>query len=585
MHISNCINVIAVYLKDKLLNSYCPSYSEYMKDTKPIFIDTVDELATVVEEGARANKGNVKRFIEPAEGTLRRALSKGHHIIFGRRGSGKSSLLYKAADDLAVKGNPVALVDLEPFKGHHYPDIIISVLLATLAKFSEWLKIKITSDEGIRVWYTLFILKSYSEKTKSFILLKKRIDSHLTELLEQLHLTDKANLKKVLIDHVSENLSTSSKVAAKTELTSAELAITEAFSKSKNSELQEEFKRNKKEYLLRKILDYQQTFVELYKIGNNDSYLFLDDLYHINRKDQADLIDYFHKIGKGNNLWIKIATIRNRTTWYNHSPQPIGVKIGDDAEEINLDLTLEKFSTTRDFLRSILDRYVKDTNSPKLGEIITDGGLDRLVLSSGGVTRDFLGLFRRSIDEARERIKRSDGEHHRGDRIGAEDANVAAGNYGDVKREEFQRDTPEDRLELENAFNKIKKFCLEITKMNVFLVDQDDTSHDDDLTKELIDLRLLHQIKSRVTVSANPGKIYRALLLDVSQYTGERARRDVEMMDFWRDSEKDKLRRAKLIYESSLDYEVEKQVRKQKDNQTNKTKKDEINNSQMDLGL
>jgi len=36
---------------------------------KQILKDTIDELATLVEEGARANKGNVARFIEPAEGT------------------------------------------------------------------------------------------------------------------------------------------------------------------------------------------------------------------------------------------------------------------------------------------------------------------------------------------------------------------------------------------------------------------------------------------------------------------------------------------------------------------------------------
>lgn len=71
-----------------------------------------DDLATIVEEGARANKGNIKRFSEPAEGTLRRALAKRHYLIFGRRGSGKSSLLYKAASDLSNNYHPVAIVDL-----------------------------------------------------------------------------------------------------------------------------------------------------------------------------------------------------------------------------------------------------------------------------------------------------------------------------------------------------------------------------------------------------------------------------------------------------------------------------------------
>lgn len=300
---------------------------------------------------------------------------------------------------------------------------------------------------------------------------------------------------------------------------------------------------------MRKIIDYQAIFTQLYTIKNLDSFLFLDDLYHIIRNDQPNLLNYFHKIAKGNNLWIKIATIRNRTSWYVHTPQPIGVKIGDDIEEINLDLTLEKFSTLKEFLKTILNLYITETKAPKLTSIINESGVDRLVLSSGGVARDFLGLFRRSIDEARERLKKSNYQHPRGDKIGAEDVNIAAGNYGELKREEFQRDTLEDRKKLEECYNRIKFFCLDITKQNIFLVDQQLTGGEIDLLQELLDLRLVHQIRSRVTVSSRPGKIYKSFLLDVSQYTGERARRDVEMIEFWRDTEKEKLRRVSSIYD------------------------------------
>jgi hypothetical protein len=522
---------------------------------KEILKDSVDELATLVEEGTRANKGNIERFIEPAEGTLRRTLSKWHHIIFGRRGSGKSSLIYKAANDLSKSDNPVGLVDLEPFKGHQYPDIIISVLLATFSKYSHWLSKRIESEKDRRLWYTFWIFKKLSKKKREFFDLKSKFDQEVKLLIEQLHLTDNASLKKILIDRVSSELSSSISSKVGTESINAEAAISEALSNSKNTELQEEFKRSKKEYLLRKVLDFKHLFSELHRIGGNDAYIFLDDLYHISRIDQPDLIDYFHKIAKGNNLWIKIATIRNRTTWYKHSPQPLGLKIGDDIDEINLDLTLEKFSTTKDFLTSILKRYIQDVSAPGFDKLITEGGMDRLVLSSGGVTRDFLGLFRRAIDETRERLRRSGGKHHRGDRIGAEDANLASGNYGEVKKEEFQRDTPEDREKLENAFDNIKEFCLSVTKKNVFLIDQEEASDEYELIKELIDLRLLHQIKSRVTVSAKPGKIYKAFLLDVSQYTGERARRDVEMTEFWKDSEKEKLRSGRLIYDPEANFD------------------------------
>ena len=206
--------------------------------SKEIFNPSVDELATVVEEGTRANKGNIERFIEPAEGTLRRALSKWHHIVFGRRGSGKSSLIYKASDELSIKGNPVALVDLEPFKGHQYPDIIISVLLATLTKFSKWTNNKIDQDKGKKLWYTLGIKKGYTKETKNLKELNNQITESIRELVDQLHLVDRAQLKKVLIDKVSQQMDTSSKMASQNPVAIAEIAITEAFGKSKNTELQ-----------------------------------------------------------------------------------------------------------------------------------------------------------------------------------------------------------------------------------------------------------------------------------------------------------------------------------------------------------
>lgn len=97
-------------------------------------------LMTHVEEAARSTEEGVKHFIEPAPGTLRRAASKRHHIVFGRRGSGKSSLLRKAAADLTIDRRPIAYINLEAFKGHSYPDVLISVLIKTLGEFEEWLK-------------------------------------------------------------------------------------------------------------------------------------------------------------------------------------------------------------------------------------------------------------------------------------------------------------------------------------------------------------------------------------------------------------------------------------------------------------
>ena len=150
---------------------------------------------------------------------------------------------------------------------------------------------------------------------------------------------------------------------------------------------------------------------------------------------------------------------------------------------------------SRSFLSQVAETYISEAQAPALRDLISDGGLDRLVMASGGVARDFLGIFRRSIDETRERLNRNPG-HSRGEKIGAEDVNMATGNYGDTKREEFQKDTLEDQQRLDEAFTKIRVFCLEKTNANVFLIDQETSSDDYDLVQELIDLRLVHHVRS-----------------------------------------------------------------------------------------
>ena len=100
----------------------------------------VAKLERLIEEATRSTDEGVLRFVEPASGTLARAVSRQHHLVFGRRGSGKSSLLRKAASDLTVDRRPIAFVDLESFKGHEYPDVLLSVLIKTFSEFAEWLE-------------------------------------------------------------------------------------------------------------------------------------------------------------------------------------------------------------------------------------------------------------------------------------------------------------------------------------------------------------------------------------------------------------------------------------------------------------
>jgi hypothetical protein len=278
--------------------------------------------------------------------------------------------------------------------------------------------------------------------------------------------------------------------------------------------------------------------------------LFLDDLYHIRRRDQAQVIDYFHRIGKGNRLWIKIGTIRHRTQWYLHGDPPVGAKIGDDIHEIDLDLTLEKYSLTRGFLSKILDTFLGESGVQQ-DVLLTDGAIDRLVLASGGVARDFLGILRRSILIARER-----GETARGPKVGVEDVNGAAGEYDSSKREELSRDTLDERQQLEEEFARIGRFAKDQSNANVFLLDKNLPDSEIAPIEELVDLRLVHRVRTRVTIPDRPGKIFEAYMLDVSQYTAARKKRELEIIEFWRTDATDSIRRAGLIYKEVQDNQV-----------------------------
>ena len=154
-------------------------------------------LLTLVEEAARSTEEGVKHFVEPAPGTLTRTTNRRMHIVFGRRGSGKSSLLRKAAADLTVDRRPIAYVNLEAFKGHSYPDVLISVLISTFAEFKKWLdSAAIHPSTRTSFWSKLFgsapSRPSFNRQQTSA--LSARIGSHIQTLEAELHAADNAEL-------------------------------------------------------------------------------------------------------------------------------------------------------------------------------------------------------------------------------------------------------------------------------------------------------------------------------------------------------------------------------------------------------
>ena len=513
----------------------------------------VTRLEVLLEEATRSSSAGVRRFIEPAAGTLTRATLRTHHLVFGRRGSGKSSLLRKAAQDLTIDRRPIAFVDLETFKGHEYPDVLISVLIETFDKFAEWLETAaIAPANKTTFWARLFGQKPTRppfDKHRAQKL-SGEMRGQISVLREQLFTEDGVEVEATVAESASTKDGSCAKFGVGAKGASVSIEGEESTAAEKSRERKTRYTQSKVNFLHRHILDYQCLFREMSTLSSGDAYLFLDDLYHIPRKYQAQVLDYFHRVSKGNSLWLKIGTIKHRSQWYIHGDPPVGVKIGDDISDIDLDLTLEKYRVTSAFLEKILETFLGESGVNR-GDLLVRDAFDRLVLASGGVARDFLGLLRRSILIARER-----GVTARGWRVGVEDVNGAAGEYDSSKREELTRDTLDERQELEEEFAHVGRFVNEHARANVFLMDKGLPDHEIDRIEELVDLRLVHRVRSRVTVPDRPGKIFEAFMLDVSQYTAARKRRELEIIEFWREDAVDAIRRTGLVYKEWVDNKV-----------------------------
>lgn len=520
------------------------------KNTTQSILNTqqVDDLLVLCEEVMRATPEGANRFIEPAPGVLSRAKAKQHSMVFGRRGSGKSSLLRKTAADLTVDRRPIAFVDLETFKGHTYPDVLISVLIKTLGEFERWLNsAAINPATKASFWKRLFGTtpnRPPFNRAKTAAL-QTSLKQTISDLETQLREPETSN-KQVKTNRASESTALVQLGTTATIPGLASSVTGNATGKNNaSSEEQTTYVSHKVEYLHQNILRFQQFFKELSDLSDGPSFLILDDLYHIRKADQAKVIDYFHRVAKGNGMWVKVGTIKHRSQWYEHSDPPIGMKLGDDAKEINLDISLEKFETLKTFLRQVLENLVLEKPPLSIKELINPSAIDRVIIASGGVTRDFVGIFSGSIAVARNRGN----DHHRGPKIGLEDVNLAAGDYDSNKREEFKLDSADDRAVLEEAFEKLVTFCTETSKSNVFLVSQKLTGTVRESIDQLIDLRMIHPVKSRVTLKKGAaGELYEAYMLDLSQYTAARKVHDFHMVDLSSTDKDEAIRKSSLIY-------------------------------------
>lgn len=441
-------------------------------------VENGKKLSTAIQSTIRITKVKKPPKYVDARNNLNSVVAEASHVIFGRRGSGKSALMFASKDSLGPSSLAI-FIDCEDLKDRPYPDVILEIL------------IQINSQ----------IIKSLGligkiQNFKSYLSLKK-LNRTLSNLKQRPLVAEKD-----IAEEINE------KIGAEAEGLSAGF--------SKKISTQEKKRFVKLEAIRRDISEWRDTLDHAReKIGKKKILIFVDDFYQLPTIHHAEIADIIHRICKQSGLYFKISTIRHRSQLYKEiSGQPFGIQSVHDYQAIDLDFSLEKFSEARDALLSILNGIAQtvDLSQDQVKEYFMGKGLDRLVEASGGVPRDFLSLLATYLNNTLPQTKEA---------LGKDAVRDLAGTYFQAKRTDLNSDSEKGESEqLMTLFDQINEFCL-AKKKNTFMIDRDSASERQDDYQRLLrlaDFRLIHKISSARSNPTVPGKSFDTYMLDIGCY-------------------------------------------------------------------
>ncbi len=283
--------------------------------------------------------------------------------------------------------------------------------------------------------------------------------------------------------------------------------------------------------LLHRMIPRMQALIRRFvETEENSLYIFLDDFYYLDKREQPQLLDMVHGCVRDCDAWLKIATIQHLTRWFDPR-RNLGLQSGHDAAHIDLDITLQDPRAAKVFLEKVLLSYAQHSGIVAISHVFSQSGaLDRLVLASGAVPRDYLTLCSSSIQQAQRRPNAKF--------VGVQDVNKAAGDVKQKKLDELEDDATSAEGESQDALHAlqvVRRFCIDNRSWTYFRVDirEKETRMEDYGRLQLLtDLRLVHLIDPGVSEEHRAGHRSEVYMLDLSQYAEHRLKRKLSVLDF-----------------------------------------------------
>lgn len=411
-----------------------------------LFRQEIDQLIQLLEARSRTSDALPSlKYVEDPRASLSAVCASRHHLVYGRRGVGKTALLLEAKRWATNHGYAAAWLNAHTFRNLDAPTAAASVI------------------DGLLV----AVIQAGGTSTASQFKQLSKIRKDLA----------KYRNKPVL--------------ATTIDFMIAELNIA-----------------------LRNVL--REDLMRLY--------VFIDDFYLFPIERQPQLLDSLSGVLRDANGWLKIASIERLTRPYEPSSK-LGLELPHDASRIDLDVTLEDPAAAQKFLEHVLSNYLQAAGIKTATSVAKREAFGRLVLASGGVPRDYLNLLAGSIVVARSArpLPRE---------VGREDVARAAGSAAQSKKKDLEQDvSSQTSATLLRALDEISTF-VRSEGYAFFRVDaaQSKLSGYETLA-QLVDLRFMHLVQLRLSDQHKPGAKYESYVLDLSEYSSARLKRNLHVLD------------------------------------------------------
>jgi hypothetical protein len=450
-------------------------------------------LRAIIQESLRVQRGGAHEVAYIDAGTtLADVMTRQNHVVFARRGCGKTLLLHHSATKLS-EGTKAIYLNCEDFKKHSFPNVLIEILDAVFGEL----------ERHLTGWF--------GRKKRS-----RQLIQGIRRKLEELKHADDTAERSVREKNSSEQ-SLSADVSSKVGVSSASASGHMSAKDSSKAEVEKTYQERieKLKHLDTWLPELKRQLREFFETSSTVKSILIqiDDLYHLKREDQAFVVDYVHRLCKDLPLFFKIATLRHASVLYVDRGQPIGAQERHDYQPINIDYTFNDFKRTKNQNRMIFHEFGRLAKLSKedIDQLFKGEGFERLVMAGGGVPRDTLSLFLEVLSEVQ---TNSDGK------IGKDDVRILSRSNFERRIEELKQDSQVSEQDaLIKGIYVLRSFCLE-RKTNIFLVSEKELQQQDylrNLIYRLLDYRIIHSAGTAITHKSHEGT-YQAFAIDIGCY-------------------------------------------------------------------